>query len=667
VVATVLLALPVLTAGLLAASARLPSLVSTLLVAYLALVCELVGVTWVLSPFDAVTRTGLAVCEAVLFAGALAVWMGRGRPRPPLAAARRAARAIFRDGASFAFLCATAVVLAYELLLALASRPNNWDALTYHLARAAAWLQHGGIHWIDNAPSGRLNEFQPLAEQEVLFLFVSAGDDRFYALPQYLAQLAILLAVYGASRRLGFSYRAAACSAFLLATFSLVALESVTAQNDLVAASFPVVAACLALGGAPVEIVLAGSALGLGLGAKVTTLLVWPVLALLIASRGRRAVLLSALGAGAAFLAFGCWGYVLNWRETGHPLGRATEDLRHATTLPFRESLETGLYLLYRLLDLSVLSDRLIVLLACAGAVAGALVWFASWRRGRARTALLDGVAVGLALLAPALVFGAATTMAFVTRVAGIPVEGAAHAGAMSRFADEDVSAFGPVGAVAVLGVPLLVTGAYVLRRADLRRLALGLALPVFAVLLAMTARYNIFLPRFALVPAVLTAPLFGYLFRDRRATAAILLAAILSVGLTLESSSTKPFDARPWAETQAEALAHTWQPSAGASLAALGAHLPTDACVGAVLGPDEPGHLLWGPALDRRIVFLSVEGAFGAARSRGLVYVVISGGSNRWAADDLRTGGWTVVTLDGGYWLLAIAPGAGDVDCTRP
>src|SRR6185437_12785129 len=116
-----------------------------------------------------------------------------------------------------------------------------------HLARAAFWAQQHGIEWISNAPSDRLNEFQPLAEQEIFFLFVTGGT-ALYALPQYLAELATLVAVYGTARRLGFGVRGAVGSACLLATFALVALEATTAQNDLLAASFVAVAACLALG-----------------------------------------------------------------------------------------------------------------------------------------------------------------------------------------------------------------------------------------------------------------------------------------------------------------------------------------------------------------------------------------------------------------------------------
>src|SRR6202030_2847852 len=108
-----------------------------------------------------------------------------------------------------------------------------------------------------------------------------------FPLPQYAGELAILLAVFGTARRLGYSAPAAARSAALLAMLSLVALESTTAQNDLVAASFPIVAAFLLLGRHRVEDVLAGVAFALGLGVKLTTALALPVLVLLAWRGGR--------------------------------------------------------------------------------------------------------------------------------------------------------------------------------------------------------------------------------------------------------------------------------------------------------------------------------------------------------------------------------------------
>src|SRR5581483_1511965 len=367
--------LAVAAALLAAASLRLPSLVSALLAAYLALVGEEGLVTLALSPVHAVRAGWLAAAEAVLAGAAAAAWWARGRPGLPAPAP--AVRAAARDP-----LALGACVLGYELLLALTVPPNNWDSLTYHLARAAAWAQHGGIEWVANAPSDRLNEYQPLAEQENLFLFAATGTDALYAFPQYVAQLAALVAVYGAARRLGFGVRASAGSACVLATFSLVALEATTAQNDLVAASLVAAAACLALGPAGGEWALAGAAAGLGLGAQLTTALVWPALALLAAARGRRVAVRVAGAAAVAFAAVGMWGYVLDVAHTGHVLGYGVSRHQHTTGPSFPGSLRVGLHVLYRMLDLSSVSDALGVALAALGGAAGAAAGAAAFRGG---------------------------------------------------------------------------------------------------------------------------------------------------------------------------------------------------------------------------------------------------------------------------------------------
>ena len=201
-------------------------------------------------------------------------------------------------------------------------------------------MQHDGVYWIPNAPSDRLNEFQPLAEQELLFLFVATGSGALFALPQFVAELAILVAVYGASRRLGFDVRAAACAAFLLATFSLVALQSTTAQNDLVAASFPVSrrACCSATGRA--ELALAGVRRR------------WaPAPSSRRFSSGRSCSCCSGSAGGrrsrrrrrrrGRLLAVGMWGYVLNAANTGHLLGDGASRTETSATPSFPGTLKT--------------------------------------------------------------------------------------------------------------------------------------------------------------------------------------------------------------------------------------------------------------------------------------------------------------------------------------
>jgi hypothetical protein len=667
VIGALVVLLAVAGALLLAASARLPSLVATLLLAYLALVGEAVGSTLVLSPFHAVGRWQLLLALVVLCGGAAVLWVHRGRPRLPLAAARGSLRELWSSPLALAFVALAGVLLAYELLLGLTVPPNNFDSLWYHLPRAVAWLQSHGYGWIANAPADILNTRQPVAEQELLFLFAATGKAQLYALPQYVAELAILLAVYGIARRLGYGVAASACSSALLATFTLVMLEASTAQNDLVAASFPVVAACLILGESRTEHVLAGVAFGFGLGVKLTALFALPPVALLAVARGARPTVRAVAGTVAGLVAVGMWGYVLNLEHTGWILGQGRVGLDVTTSPSWPWSGVDALYLLYVTLDLGVLSDWRIHVLAAVGVAVGLGVVVWAWRRRRLR-AVGDGWRAAVPFLAPLLVLVAASLVAWGARRWGYAIRGkGGDIGAQTRVASEDYAAFGPIGAVAILGVSAVTIWDAARRRVDLRQLALALAFPVFFALVALYLTFNIFVTRFLLVPVALTAPLFARLFRGRAEIASYLAATAIVGGLVIVHDATKPLVGRsgpaPWNMSQVDALRTAGGPHIAAAEAALQRFLPAHACVGAVLGGSEPAYLLAGSNFGRKVEYLSVDDAVAETNLKGLFYVVISTGANRHAAQDFRAAGWKTRLL-GRYWILASEPNASGGQC---
>jgi hypothetical protein len=661
-----------------AAAARMTSLASLLCVAYLAYVVNVGLVTLALSPFRDVTRGGLAVTESILVAGALTLWWARGRPGVPLAAARRAARDVVTDPASALFLAVVVVLLGYELLLGLDTPVIRWDSLTYHLARAAAWAEHGGIYWIANAPDVRMNAFQPLAEQQILFLFATTGTGTLSALPQYVAELAILIATYGGARRLGFGVRPAACSAFLIATFSLVAFEASTADNDLVAASLVAVAMCLLLGDGLLEPALAGVAVGCGVGVKLTTVLVLPVIVWLALARGRRTGLAALAGASAGFVAIGMWGYVLNLVNTGHVFGVGTGALEDRASPGYPRSLANAFYYLYGAMDLSDLSDRMVEWIAVAGLVVAATT--ATLGRARPRRALLDAASVATPFLAPLLVVGGGGGIAFLAARMGFPIRGprgilAPLDGGLdevyTRIDNENYAAFGPLGIVAIVAAIVLTVRAVAARRVDARRLALACALPSFLVFMSLGTSWSPYLTRFFLVPLVLTAPLLASLFRGRATTAAYLVVASLAIGLTLVHDQAAPLqstDGPPWRLTQAQAFDVDFAPYLGDAVTAYDALVPPRACVGAVLGANEPAYLLFGPGLAHHVVFLPTTDALAGAYRAGLYYVVITTQPESWSpavTGQFEAAGWRLSSL-AGYWLLASAPRAGSGACSR-
>jgi glycosyl transferase family 87 len=646
--------LPVAAATLAGAALRIPSLVSTLLVAYLALVAAMVGAVLILSPFREVTQGGLAAAEAVVLAGALAWWWARGRPGLPTTAARKAVREVLARPETALFLIGAIALLGYELLLAVTVPPNNWDSLTYHLARAAAWAQHGGVFWIQNAPTGRLNQSQPVAEQTILFLFAATKKSTLFALPQYTALLASLTAVYGTARRLGFQARPAACSAFLLASFSLVAFESTTAQNDLFAASFPAVAVCLLLGGSRTETLLAGAALGIGIGAKLTVAFVLPVVFALALVRGWRVLRLVVAGALGGLL-IGGWGYAFNAWHAGSGFEGPGSVSQLLVSPAFPRSVKTVFQYLYRLLDISVLSHRLITELWIAALVAAALAAASGFRRGGLRRAGLQAAAVGVPLAAPIIVIGVAAVLAFATKEAHIPVHTSDFAGSVSRYANEDESAFGPVGALMLLGVPLLV--AIRPGRTELRLLAASV--PLFLIIFSLLSLFDPLDMRYFVVAAVLEAPVFAFVLGNRLAVSALLVVAVVTTYVSVTQERQKPYlsaAGHPWHMTQDQALGFVSDSSVAPAYADYEALVPTRACVGAVLGPDEPSYLLWGRNRTRKVFYLSSENTLQAVYGAGLYYVVISTRFEAPVADQFKGVGWTIHPLSS-FWLLAVAP----------
>src|SRR5262249_5336040 len=151
-------------------------------------------------------------------------------------------------------------------------------------------------------------------------------------------------------RSLGFDLVPSVCAAFFFVTLPLVALEATTSQNDLVAASMPLAATALILTGGTAAALLAGVAIALGGGGRLTTALVLPILiAVSVRPERRRLALPAALGAGVGFIGLGMWGFVLNVVHTGHVLGHGEGRVEQTTSPSGPRSVVTLTRITYRL------------------------------------------------------------------------------------------------------------------------------------------------------------------------------------------------------------------------------------------------------------------------------------------------------------------------------
>jgi hypothetical protein len=581
---------------------------------WVAVCAEAVAAAETLSLAGAIRPLGYALFEAGTLALALAGWDRAGRPRPEpglrarLAALPSLGRHRLLLAASVLVLCG----LGYELFLVVATPPNNWDSMNYHLARVAAWRAQGSLAYFPTH-NGIENAYPQNAELLVLWTVVFLGRDLLAALPQLLAALATAVSIYAIARRLGHAARPAAFAALLFPTLTVVALESVTTQNDLVEASFVAAAVALALGRTRSEGVLAGVALGFAAGTKLTFLYALPPLAaiaLLMLPR-RRLAAVAASGV-AAFLLLGSYAYVQNAVETGRPQGRAAEISTLPPHVTVRGTAATVLRTSYRLIDASGfhVPTRFLEPVQSAG------------------RHVFD--ALGVPTNPPEST--TRSTFPFDFQIAEQP--------------SEDLSAFGPLGILLLVPLSLGYLVAWALRRTDRSRGAFALALPLYVLTLALGTRWNFYVDRFLVTPAALTLPLAPGLLRRPTLRAAALALAAAALALALAYDQAKPTGlgggTPVWGRSRVSAQTIN-RTDLAPLLEAVERRVPADARLGVDLRASDWEYPLWGPQLARRLVWLPEQPA------TGLDWVVLGNRieqrpPGRWCAQSFADSHWTLL-----------------------
>jgi len=119
------------------------------------------------------------------------------------------------------------------LFIALKAPPNNYDSMTYHMARIAHWIQNQSINYYPTSIP-RQNYSMPFAEYAILQLQLLSGGDHFANMVQWTSfMLAIMLSTLIA-KQIGISNRGQWLIAALISTLPMAILQSTSTQNDLV-------------------------------------------------------------------------------------------------------------------------------------------------------------------------------------------------------------------------------------------------------------------------------------------------------------------------------------------------------------------------------------------------------------------------------------------------
>jgi hypothetical protein len=580
----------------LAVCARLRSLAELLVAAYVLGWTWLVLIAFGLSTVDLVTPAGLLISALAVLAVSLAVWVVRARPPFPRLPSLAAVRGVLSDPILLALSVIALFALAYSVALAVGVAPNDWDALTYHISRAALWKQQHAIGLIAHPNDDRLNINPPIAEIAQLFALTLDGTDRFVNGIQLTALIATSIAVYATARRLGLDARAGAFGALAFALLPLPLLQASSALTDLVVASFLVAATCFVLSTRPAELTLGGLALALAIGSKFTGPLALPVVGAVALLGPARKRLGWVLVAGAVAVAAGSFWYVVNFVVTGRPDGNAGQSGPQTINWIGWRARQ------YLFGELQFPGGRHGGVVEClvAGLVLIALSVVFTLRSSRWGRWLLVGGLVTAIL--PALAFGAAWLLD----------RSGAEASPLARSPDTALSWYGPVALLLGIASFVLVRQRIKARRMPSVALLLAAA-PIAALVTLLLLSYDPWRGRFFAYSVALSAATWGIaLGRRSIAVAAVGLTgtmAVISLGEYLSKPSgseivnerSSIFDS-PRVEQQ---LILRSSDGGASAIRFLSKHAPDDAHVALSLEGDDYLSPYFGPRYRRHITFV--------------------------------------------------------------
>jgi hypothetical protein len=536
----------VICVGLLAASAtwlarclRLGAAASHLLAVYLTAWTQVVVVCAVLSVGHHLTRASLVASLAGLAVASCIVWLLRGRPPGRLSRAHALWLARQLRDPILGVLAAVLIAgYAYALALAVLTPQNEGDPLVYELARAALWRQEHGIGLTGTTFDPRLDANPVVGEIGELAAMVSGGTERFVALGQLSAVLAIALGTYCLGRRVGLAARPALFGALAVPTLPVITLQSWTGGNDLVVASFTVAAASFVLGAGRAELALAAFATALAVGTKFTGPLALPILVLVVlaAPSGRRVRAILALLAGTVV---GSGWYAANLVRTGDLAGGLAGRFDQTSPGGFGNRVQTATQLALDSIDGSGAIGLYVLAYATAGV---ALVLVLAAARAR-RQAYLAAVLVAVAPLA-AVAVGETCAWLFSSgwRLAGNPETARLFSGwSLPTAANAYTSWYGPLAPLLVIGV--LVFAVVDHRRGTPRTSAIVLAVAPIVMLgvLASTLAYDETRGRFLVGALAVGAATWGLVLRARWLAGGIAATCVVTFALVLVNAMAKP------------------------------------------------------------------------------------------------------------------------------
>lgn len=134
---------------------------------------------------------------------------------------------------SLVLLAGVTFIIATVTVIAIVTPPNNWDSMTYHMARVVHWIQNHSLAHYPTYYSAQLVH-PPFAEVVILHLQILTGGDRFANLVQVFSMIGGVIGASLIAKQLGADKRGQIFATVFCATLPMGILQSSSTQNDYV-------------------------------------------------------------------------------------------------------------------------------------------------------------------------------------------------------------------------------------------------------------------------------------------------------------------------------------------------------------------------------------------------------------------------------------------------
>ena len=197
--------------------------------------------TEILSIFNVITFSWILISWVLSLAGVVIGLMFRWRSQGNLDLTSTSSNKVQNKNGShsFHYICGAIIItiLLITLFIALKAPPNNYDSMTYHMARVSHWIQNQSIRYYPTAIP-RQNYSMPLAEYAILHLQLLSKSDQYANLVQWFSFVIAIILSTQISRELKVSAKGQWITGIITATLPMAILQSTSTQNDLVVGVF---------------------------------------------------------------------------------------------------------------------------------------------------------------------------------------------------------------------------------------------------------------------------------------------------------------------------------------------------------------------------------------------------------------------------------------------